>query len=397
MITWPFKPRTSKTESLEWITNIVNCGTVEYRHSVRTVPRVIYKYDFRLPESDFASAQLLARQIGNDTALIPDWPNSQRIASISQGAVTLAVEPAMVPAYVALGKALVHESNGKYETVTISTVNAHSLTVSPTTVAYTKPFVAPLREGCFSSNFTGSMGPHSLIAGKADFRCELGDDLLSLAGTNDYPEFCDYLIAGGPIELINGVDRAIATAVTEFDSVTAGTVRYTRPLQAKADYALGFTTLTQSELWKLRCWLHAQCGRWRAFWLPSQHADLVVTSPIGIGGVTFEIASVGMATGAFTFPLIVRFVVPGMQYYCARVVSAAAGDPGRERLTVDYVFTQSNGVPVYSDVFLVALTPAAISSTQLVTLMRFAADTIDIQHLAVGQATVSLPVVEVEV
>lgn len=394
MTVWPFRPQMDVIEVLEWAVDVTKCRAAEYRHCMRTVPRMNYVCRYILDDDEYGQAREIARIVGSGDIYIPDWPNAVQIASINAGTVSLPVDTETVPAYVVNGYALIWESNTDYEAVQIGTVGAHTLTVHATDYAHTTPWVVPLRLAKFSQELSGVRGPRLCTIVSAVFLVEEGDDLLSEAGDMGFPDYNNSPVVTSAVELIGEVQERNLREVQAFDTRTAGVYRYNLYATPNQSAVLGWTLSDASEIWDMRLWLHATCGRWKQFWVPSNNADITITETIGFGATTIHIAAMGFAD-IYSLPVRLRILIDDVTMCAVNVTSVADGDPGEELLTIDSVYTLIGGTPVYADQFMATFELSTIHGAQKLTLSRFDADRIEIQHREGRQATVVVPIKEV--
>lgn len=384
METWHFRPRMNIIEAVEWLTDITRCKLVEYRRAMRTIPRISYSFEHNmLDPQEFAAARELARTVSGDELYVPDWPTHAQIPSINAGTVSLPVDASQAPAFKANEYAMVWESWKKWERVRVTNVGTGTISVSATSGAYTNPTVVALRVGRATQPFDGTRKPADWTISQAVFQC-LDTEDLSGTTTINWTTYKGAPVMTDWVELIQSVRNTSVREVETVDSKLGQVYKYPLYASPNQQAALAWTAQSGSVLYALRTWLHDMKGRFKSLWSPSWNADLTLTYDVAINDTTIEIAKVGAGYAA-SYPDNSDFIViTGGAPLCFRVTDVAAGTAGHEVLTLE--------APAGAAV-TVANTPYA----SRLSLSRFDADRIEIQHRPGRQATVVVPIVEIPV
>ncbi|TGS78073.1 hypothetical protein EN818_31410, partial [Mesorhizobium sp. M3A.F.Ca.ET.175.01.1.1] len=89
---WPFRPEIPAQETLEWFTDILSSRTGEQRIALRSAPRQIFAYSFRLKPPMLGKAKAFAqRRIGAPLS-IPVWIEQQDVGDIGSADTTIACD-----------------------------------------------------------------------------------------------------------------------------------------------------------------------------------------------------------------------------------------------------------------------------------------------------------------
>jgi hypothetical protein len=379
---WPYMPQRGAVEALEWMTDVIRCKSAEYRQCLRAAPRRELAYTYQMTPEQFGRAKELARKTGGSAIYLPVWTEHAHVGAISAHTVNLAIDGSHA-SYTSGGSLIVWESDTHCEVVTIGTVGTGTISLNPWVVDdYTDAYVMPAIEVTFAQEFEADRDEATArVETQARFVATETTDLSGSAPA--YTTYLNYPIALTPPELIAGsVREQFEREVETLDSGSGLAWRsplYDDPIRRSMAswYAEG-----QEAVWDLRVWLHSLKGRWKAFWLPSWNADVAVTKELSAGDSFIEVAAVGFAA-AYTLPVDMAVMTTAGTAICLRVASVTTdGAPGTERLQFAGALSGS-------------LALANIAQTCQLSLCRFDADRIEIQHRTGRSATVAAPTVEV--
>lgn len=290
-VLWPWCPAPEHTETLEWLTDLIETSSAEQRIALTHAPRQTLDYTFRFTHRQYERAKLLEKLGGGGSWYVPLWHERQRV-SVSAGAGSVSVDTASTD-YRADGFALLWDSDEACEVVEIDTVGPSSLTLTGTTEsAYSNGFVAPVRIAHSPEGVDADHGPGSIIEASKSFTVydteDLADDSLYTT-YRGYPVITDCPMVGSGsiserlVREVETVDNGIAAPF--FDTVTD---RLSRSL------GMAWMPSTLADLWALRTWLHAIKGRQKAFWLADNTRGIVLTAPVSPSDTTLTIRAIGL-------------------------------------------------------------------------------------------------------
>lgn len=382
MATWPYRPKRPLRESLEWQTDVNRCYSAEQRICLRTRPRITLDHQYTLDPADYASAVELCRANAHLEIDVPEWHSISEIPATSSGTTLIDVQGATtIPAYKTGGKAIIWESNTSFEVVTVATVSTNAVAISATTSAHGRALMCPMRSCKMINPLQSDRKPAEFSDAGAVFRCDVTEDLTPTYGVGiGYASYKDIPVVTDNVDIISGARESIDRELATLDSVTGIVVQSPEHSTATRTGVLAWYCADRSELWNLRRWLHSRKGQQKNFWAPSWNADVTVTRDIYGGDATIEITACNFAS-TFTTPCDFAIIAPDGGIWPVRVTGATSGGPGKELLSL-------------SEAFSGAVSLANIAKTCKLTLSRFATDSIDINHLTGGQATVAVAVVE---
>lgn len=380
---WPFRPQHDLVESLEWMTDVMKAKRAEQRECLRVMPRIFYQCKYILGDADYGAARELARTVGGDSVLVPDWPNDAQVPSFSAGTASLPVDATFAPAYLSGAAALIWDSNARYEAVTVSGAGTGTISISAATMDHVNPSIVPLRLGTFTKAFDGERGPYDFSNAEAEFRCIYTEDLSTVSGGPGYPTYRGDQVITDPVEIINGAKESNVREVETVDSQVGPLYNYPIFATPNQSAVLGWTARNASDLWSRRAWLHSKKGKWKQFWVLSWNNDVQIAADIAGGDGTIRIVDIGFAS-KYPNPTDLAIVAPDGGMWFVRVTGATPFGTGFESLTLSAPFVGSVSL-------------ANISKTCKMTLSRLDSDRIDIQHLPGRQATIVAATKEVPV
>lgn len=383
-IVWPWRPLVGMTESLEWMTDIIEAHNGnEQRIRVRQEPRQSFEASIMLDDPAQLSKLRVAlaawqhREWG-----WPCWHESVKLAATLPVASSSISIDTTAADFREGGLAIIHTSPTAYEVVEINTVAADELTIADaTTMEHAAgASVMPMRMAKMSAQAKRDDHPTELSKYSVTMQVADNIELTTEAAAMQYLGYdvlSDPLLMPGktmprqfdrPIDVLDPGPGAWATfARTDYPGITTD-----------HRWHLG----DRSAAWSFRQWLHRRAGRLNPVWIPSRTHDLVLAAAPAPSATELEISDVGYRN--------LRLGVPGMMhvaifstsgaFVCAEVVDAVEGDPGREIITID------TELP-FTDV-------ARIS---FISPHRFAADRVSVTWSRVGVAICSAPMKSIEV
>jgi hypothetical protein len=383
MSVWPYIPQQGPTEALEWMTDVQRCRAKEYRHCLRAEPRQEWSYQYQMTPAQFARAKESAKSLGDDSFYLPVWTEATHVGAIAAHTVDVPVD-ATYSCYEAGGYLLVWDNDMHYEVCLISVLGVGTITLNPWVVDdYDDAYVMPVRVATFAQAFEADRDSVAgRIVAQARFLAVETEDLSEESGL-EYDTYLGYPVVTARTELIGGsireeFEREVETLDSGSGILSRGTL-YEHAIQASG---LGWTLLSQEDLWNFRVWLHTRKGRWKAFWSSSWNNDVEIVKNIAPGDDYLRVTDTDFATH-FTLPVDL-WVVYNTGFFGVRITSVAYDGPaGTEDLHFTGAFA---GETIDAD---------DITCTSKLTFSRFDADRIEVQHKVAASATVEVPIVEI--
>lgn len=396
MLAWGFRPQTNVVETLEWLTFVQRCKSVERRQALRWMPRQEFAHQYILDPNAYSKAVETARAIGVDACYVPAWTEYRQIGSIGTHTVALYVDTGLA-CYSAGGYVLIWDSNLHFEVVQIDAVHPTYLSLHAATVdGYTEPCVMPCRIGHFTKDFAADReSANSYVKASASLMSTVTEDLAFQYTSNlTYPFYLGTDTGGlntvitDPVALINGMRDEHTRPMETLDSSTGPVARYALQSSPTQESVLAWHCYDRAELWNRRIWLHSMRGQLTQAWTSTWNEDITLVADIVAGSTYMQIEAVGW-NSVYPNPtdIAIVFKVPPVgadKFLCFRVGAATSGS-GTELLPL-------TGTP-----FAVNIPMSNVDKICRLTLSRFAADRIEIQHLPGGQADIVVPIKEVPV
>jgi hypothetical protein len=370
---WPFVPRQTINEGLEWATDVFMAKASEQRIALRTRPRRSFQFTHYLNDHDASYARTLIRNAqGEDGFWVPDWTQAATVSSITAGSgVAIATDLSAVQ----YGDyALIWESVYKNEVVSVTQGSPENVLTGDVVASYTNPYIMPVWMGDCPEGLSVERQPKNINSAAISFI--LSDDYDISASS--YPSYrSNDLMTDVPVISSGTFTETEAFPVSSFGS-SAGDFEYIR----SRDY-IGYTfqmrwhTLTGSELYALRQWLHSRKGRQKAFWLSTSAKDLECSS---ISGTTVTVFNDILARpSGYDIE-----IYSGGTKYQRQVTGVSAGTDVGGRPTVD--LTINSSVPV-SDAERISC----------LICSRLDSDRIEITHENGAGAVIAVPCREVPI
>lgn len=376
---WPFPAAQAITEVLEWRTDVLQARLGEQRIALRSHPREIVTFRHRLDALGMARAAELARAGFAGDWRVPLWHMAiQPAADMVQGASEILIDTGLSE-FANAGRAALAVDGQEAVPVAIASgapdrlILAEPLTTQlpAAIVAAHRVTLAPVRSGILTAPVEVARRRQSDGLVTATFLLRDAPDLTA-------PALPRYL--GRPVQTAPSVIRAPITASLRraLDYVDNGfgpvVVAPLRDLFERGE-AITLKAQGMEARHALRRWLWSLRGRQASFWLPSWGHELQLRSAMTSGSVLMRVAPVA-ALAAYPGRAIVLEMPDGPRF---RTITAAVAEGADHRLTL----SSNLGAPV----------PLGTKG-HVLTLVRSAADRIEVQHGAVA-SEVTLGVVEV--
>lgn len=360
---WPFMPRDTLLERLEWSTNVLPAKSAEQRIALRTQPRRAFLFGHYFTDENSNYARTLVRNAqGEDGFWVPDWTQREQVSDITAGSgVSISVDLSSVKYG---DSALIWETVYKNEVITVTQGSPENTLIGDVSQNYTAPYIMPVWQGNAPEGLQVQRLPKNINNAAISF--VLTDDYDISASSYSQYRSID-VMTDSPVISSGTFQEVEVFDVSQFGNA-AGDAHYLRQRDLiNFTYQMRWHVLTQSDLYTLRQWLHSRYGRQKAFWLSTKAKDLEVSS---ISGTTVTVFNDILARPS---GYDIELVEDGASYY-RQVTGAVAGTPVGGRPTVDLTVDTTLGI-----------TEAERCSYLLCS--RFDSDRIELNHQA-GQGTV---------
>lgn len=261
------------------------------------MPRRTFEYTFLLETSEWAIAQVLARN-SHEPYLVPMWRDIVSVGTLTNATLTPVLGASFHETrhYRVGGSVLLWTSNTSYEVRTILGILPDGRVWFTAPVTVENAYMAPLIEARLTGPVEAQRSTFDLIEVKASF--ESTEDL----AVNPLQRPAVYL--GHPV--ID--DPVIAGSLTESDFRDVEVIdNHTGPVWFGASRAkpahvteLAWSFLDRESHWEWYRWLFAVRGRWKAFFRPSQNVDFRPTATPSVNSTEVSVARTGLVAADFS-------------------------------------------------------------------------------------------------
>lgn len=364
-VVWPFSP-SSISETLEFATDVRGSATGEMRDTLKEATQR-FTLGHILTHEAAAKAQGLMASNPLAEWYVPIWVDATQVTStIASGATSLTVETDAE--FTAGGLAIIIKDSDNYELVTIDTVGSGSVTLTGAVVATYAPkvMVAPVRRCIAPSGLSGgvivgatSLTVEFLALDMTDIGASTLPTLDGLDVLADSPKVAEPLTISETQAF-----ELVSNGFGSYDMIATQTYSRERRRVAFADH-------DRSARHARRKWLHHVRGRMRPFWLPTFQNDLPLTADIGSGDTV-------ITTGIYS-PVAADLIGRGVMIWddagaVYRKITDATTSFGAHNLTI--------AAPGRAFV-------AANTRVALMRVVRFDADTFDLEHVFTSSGILS--------
>ncbi|MGX1259793.1 hypothetical protein [Sinorhizobium fredii] len=374
----PFLPLAAGSETLGWLTEVLQGRTSEQRLGLRSAPRQSFQYSFKLGPRQFSLAKAFARRNGAEPVLVPVWAELTRIPGAVLGSASSIDFDTAAADYRAGSQILIWESDEKAVTATIDTIAPTGVTLTaPIGTDFANPTVAPVRSALIVDGLRINR-----VRGRttdATIRLEVVDNI-DLSGAATYPLYQDLEVLTEPTERVSDISENIMRAVDYIDNGFGPVAIETARNYADFGQTLGFLATGKASLWQWRRFLHNRKGKQKPFWLPSFNNDLQLQAGIGPADTLLLVQSIAPA-GFYVGRQVMIELRNGTRFF-REITNAAAAGGGTDQLTISAALGQ-------------AVAPADIAWLCFLSRVRLNSDTVTISYRFRGLYSVSAPVIEV--
>lgn len=377
MTVWAFRPREEVIEALEWRTDVFRAKSGETRLALRMEPRRTFNFSHTFTDYELTGALAIIRSAqGNNTLQVPDWGQSQVIASVTAGASV------SIPAditYIDIGDdAVLWESSTKFEAITI-VLDSNGVVVADNVVNnYTNARFMPLWDAVTADGLSYQRIGSNINQCSIALTTTENTDLASSA----YTQYRDLDVVESCPKIAGGLDGNMGWPVSVFDNEQSAPYHIRQRDYPDYSFTMSWREFSNAANYELRQWLHSRKGRQKAFWLSSYSKDF---QPAGsISGTTVNVyESPGFYGVGHSGVFDIEIRAAGVSYY-RRVTATANGADIGSRRTIDFTIDSS--------------VTASLSDIERISVLRCArlsADRVELAHYASGGTVIKVPCVEI--
>lgn len=381
---WIWRPDAEMTESLEWMTDIIEAydGT-EQRIQVRQIPRQSFDVTVLVRDPILRSRlRVLLASWQHRTWGWPCWHEEAPLtSSASLGASSVNVST-LTGDWRVGSHALIWDSPSKYQVMEISGITGTALSFTTTlTAAYSAAScVFPLRTALLSEqvkreDYVGNELEYSLSVSVLDGAI--------LPSSPSAVQYLGYDVLTDPLILSGStVSREISRPIEVLDPGMGTWDQMSRTAFPSIGTERRWPLKTAAQCWAFRSWLHRRAGALRPICVPSYTHDLALAVTPGASATTLYIHDVGYRTlglNVVGMTHIAVFSASG-SFVCRQITNAVVGSAGQENLTINTPLGFADAVRV-----------------SFLSLNRFSADKISLKWERVGAAMCNATMVSVAI
>jgi hypothetical protein len=384
-VVFAYEPQRPTIERISFLTDVLESynGT-EQRIALRTSPRLMYIYDYLLPDAvDYSRAlNTMSGNIGNGFAVPVWWDLRTLTADVAPAATVVKCSTAFAD-FRDGGLALLWRSPQDFEVLQIATVSPTQLNLAFPTSGSSSALTTlcmPLVISFLSDPVENSRTPNNKGTVRATWEAFDTPDRAT-------PDGSITMYKGLP--LVDDLNFTDGNSSEGFGQGTAridsgiGPIAFIRKRFPKLSFQKGWAAQSLTTLAALRGLLYALRGRQRSFYMPTFREDFVLAAGVAPSDASLTVKPVDY--NRFVTPVeplknLAVYLKNGSVYY--REILAAVPSGLNEALTLDASFG-------------VAFQPADVLRISYLVRCRFDSDDIDIRHNDLRQGDVQMPVVGV--
>lgn len=386
IVVFYWEPTRNITEKLEWLTDVTETYSDEYRTALRMAPRRMITYSYVKEPHQGSIMDLFAkRQIFRKLG-VPIWFEAEAVPSIASG--TTSIDFHTGDTYYA-DMAFIWENDNKYEAVSIANLREDGIDLEqPIGNDYTNALIMPLLTGIAQD---GLHMKKDIGATYASATFTIVDDRYMEHGDLDYPSILDafYTEPSWPVDFasyypilkdgtvvvtdadvkIEDFNERVYKAI-EFIDNGQGLIEIepNRDVIEKTG-VIGKVTKNKHQLWVFKNLLNALHGRRDVFALPSFRNEIIPVQKIEAGATLIKIKNAGLSSyGSFPISTMVFFKNGFKHVYITSATPAVNSDD--EYITIT---TEEGGFE--TDVY-----PEDIVRWDVLTMARLETDEASFEH-----------------
>lgn len=372
---WPFRPLLPAQESLEWFTDVLGSRTGEQRIALRSAPRQMFSYSFRVLPAALSWAKAFAQRRAGAPLSIPAWIEQQVVGDIAAADTTIACDTTWGDWREGVGIMIWDDWDNNAITFVSAVADNQITLLGPLGQDFTRPTIAPIRSALATGGFQIRRDTTY-----ADVSAKFQSiDNVFIGGDAGYPTYLGLDVLTENPKLIADISESIVWAAEYVDNGFGPVAVETLFNYADFGQTLGFHEDRGARLWRRRAWLHSLMGKQKAFWLPSFNMDLALQATVGASDTVITVKSIGPIS-VYGGKQIAFFLKDGTTIF--RQIDDVENAGANDDLTISSSLGQS-------------VAPADIGVLCFMTKVRLNADQVTFDHQFEDASTVSVAVTEV--
>ena len=330
LVVFYWMPKNDFTETLEWLTDLIETYSDEQRIALRIAPRrnITYKY---VEKPEYASEmQIIANAWISRMFGVPIWVEATKIAHVNSGVTTIGFDTTNASYSNA---AFIWENDGKHEAMNITALRSNGIDIDqPLKHEYNNALIMPLLYG-FTPSGIDLRQHYGYVEASATFT--VVDEVY--IGANPFSTYDGYPIIDKNV-MVQDINQRIYKNLEFIDNGQGLVVMEPNRGLTEKTSVLGKITNTKADLWTWRKFLHYLCGRQQVFLLPTFQKDIKLIDVIWNGTSIAKIKGLGLNRYS-TFPLRTQLVLSNGNSYLIKITGAnPIPDSEDETVTIDTSF-----------------------------------------------------------
>lgn len=372
VVVWPYIIQTQHSETLEWLTEVLETYEGEQRLAMRKAPRQTYDYTHVMSDHDMSTAYVLLEEWFQRVFGVPVWNELALVGAIT-GKPQFIDTRTDIFDYRANDVVLVWESPEKYEAVETTTITATRINLKiPLANDYQHAYIMPLRFGRMLSPPSFDRTAMGVTKGQASFTVLAMADL----GQTNMPTYKGLDVYMRPLPLRGGNKQTVFRDVEVIDSLTGEMTVSSVKAFAQKTQPLTISLDDRADLWVMRRWLHHKRGKQRPFFLPTWNQDFTVKLNVAENAQSLTVRNTNYHLYSRQRDLMLK-LKNGNVYY-RRITGAALLPSGDESISIDSAFG-------------VSFTPDDVEVCCFLNVVRFNSDRIELSHNIGGVTNITIP------
>lgn len=355
LVVFYWMPKYEHSETLEWLTDLIETYSDEQRIALRIAPRRNITYNYVKTPDEAAAMTTLTKAWVYRNWGVPVWVEATKNITVNAGVTSISFDTSNASYKDA---AFIWENDTKQEALNIVTLRTDGIDIDqPLKYDYDNALIMPLKFGITPD---GISFEQSYNAVKANATFVIIDD--DYIGANTLGTYDGYPIIDKNF-MVQSINERIYRQSEYIDNGQGLiAVEPNRSIIEKTSI-LGKITNTKTDLWNWRKFLHYMMGRKGVFLLPTFQKDVTLLETLYSGATSARIK--GLALSNFgVFPIRTQIELKDGTIYYRKITSVSPiPDSNDEFAVIDSSFTFD-------------LNPEDIARWSFIDLVRFDADSI---------------------
>ena len=340
LVVFYWEPLRNITEKLEWLTDVVETYSSEYRIALRPSPRRIITYSFSKKPQEGSVMELFTKRQITKKIGVPIWFEAEKVPLITSGTTILNFNTKN--AYYT-NMVFIWEKDNKYEAIEIENIREDGIDLKqPIRNNYTNALVMPLLTGTIQDgvymrkDYGVTHASTTFIIIDDNYMTEEHDPYTF----TNYPKYYTKLILDDADVKVEEFNERIYAASEFIDNGQGLIVIEPNRNVIEKTSVLGKITKTKEELYTWKEVLCSLRGRLNSFYIPSFRNEIRLVEEVEQDAEIVRIRGPKLSSyGTFSTPTLLKTKLSQMPYLVVEITGATSiPDSDDEYITVNTVF-----------------------------------------------------------